>query len=217
MTNQAGAHYRIPAAEAAARLGVKRESLYAYVSRGLLSRRVGEDGRSSLFDLAEVEALVGRRGRRPSSSTIDVTIVSGITRIADDGVWYRGRPLAGLVANSSFEQVAQLLWTGVDELRGVHEVQSDWATHRLLVPPTGGHPADALLQLVIASARGDGTRGALEAAPVTAAGRRMIAAFVDHRPCETPRRPQNRRPSREPAPAPCTTAFPAACQPRWQS
>ncbi len=35
----------LSAAEAARRLGVKRETLYAYVSRGVLRRRHGDDGR----------------------------------------------------------------------------------------------------------------------------------------------------------------------------
>ncbi|HEX7094644.1 MAG TPA: helix-turn-helix domain-containing protein, partial [Acidimicrobiales bacterium] len=68
---------RISAAEAAARLGVKRETLYAYVSRGLLeSRRL--DGKTSTFDPAEVDALRRRRARQ-KAGRLDTTIVSAIT------------------------------------------------------------------------------------------------------------------------------------------
>src|SRR5712691_1292618 len=49
----------INAAEAAQRLGVKPATLYAYVSRGMLARRRGDDGRSSLFEADEVARLAG--------------------------------------------------------------------------------------------------------------------------------------------------------------
>ena len=39
----------LTAAEAAQRLGVKPATLYAYVSRGVLSRARAADGRGSLF------------------------------------------------------------------------------------------------------------------------------------------------------------------------
>ena len=52
----------LTAAEAARRLGVKPATLYAYVSRGVLSRGKAADGRASLFNADEVERLA-RRGR----------------------------------------------------------------------------------------------------------------------------------------------------------
>jgi citrate synthase len=39
----------LTAAEAARRLGVKPATLYAYVSRGVLTRSPAADGRTSLF------------------------------------------------------------------------------------------------------------------------------------------------------------------------
>src|ERR1700752_3646338 len=53
---------RIGTREAARRLGVKPETLYAYVSRGLLGSRRAVGGRGSTVDPAEIEALA-RRGR----------------------------------------------------------------------------------------------------------------------------------------------------------
>ena len=52
----------IGAAEAAHRLGIKPASLYAYVSRGVLTRRRDADGRASMFDADEV-AQLARKGR----------------------------------------------------------------------------------------------------------------------------------------------------------
>ena len=44
---------RLSTAEAAARLGVKPATLYAYVSRGLLGRERSADGRTSTFGPAD--------------------------------------------------------------------------------------------------------------------------------------------------------------------
>ena len=69
----------INAAEAAQRLGVKQATLYAYVSRGMLARRRGEDGRSSLFEADEVARLAdrGQRGEpRRAAGTGDFVIES---------------------------------------------------------------------------------------------------------------------------------------------
>ena len=50
---------------AAARLGVARDTLYAYVSRGRLRAQRRADQRGSWFDPVEVDALV-RRARAPA-------------------------------------------------------------------------------------------------------------------------------------------------------
>ena len=53
--------------EAARRLGVKLPTLYAYVSRGLLTSQRAADGKRSLFDVEQIEALasgLGAGGRR---------------------------------------------------------------------------------------------------------------------------------------------------------
>ena len=57
---------QLTAGEAARRLGVKPATLYAYVSRGILTRRKDPAGRTSRFDAGEIENLA-RRGRpRPN-------------------------------------------------------------------------------------------------------------------------------------------------------
>lgn len=100
---------RISATEAAARLGVKRETLYAYVSRGLLESRT-LDGKTSTFDPAAVERLQRRR-RGTRTSATGIPIVSAITRIEGSTISYRGEPLDRLVARRvPFESVAALLW-----------------------------------------------------------------------------------------------------------
>ena len=102
----------LTAAEAARRLGVKPATLYAYVSRGVLSRARAGDGRASLFDPDEVERLVRRgRPRRPAGAA-DITLESAITEISGDTLRFRGLDATRLAVSRPFEDVAQLLWTG---------------------------------------------------------------------------------------------------------
>ena len=105
---------RLTAAEAAARLGVKPATLYAYVSRGLLGRERSAGGRTSTFDPAEVERLTrrgrsGRRGRRPAG---ELVVESALTAIAGGALWYRGLPVTELADAHTFEEVAALPGVG---------------------------------------------------------------------------------------------------------
>ena len=100
--------------EAARLLGIAPATLYAYVSRGRISRQTGADGRTSLFALADVEELAerSRRGAIGPRPTIDVRISSSITTLREDGLSVRGHELPDLVRTHSFEAIADLLWTG---------------------------------------------------------------------------------------------------------
>jgi citrate synthase len=117
----------IGAGEAAATLGVTKPTLYAYVSRGLITRQVAVDGRTSLYDRAQVEALSSRTRRGPATArpSIDVQIATAITRLHDDSPTYRGRRVLDLIGTHSFEEVADLLMTG--EATGT---PSDWRVDR---------------------------------------------------------------------------------------
>jgi citrate synthase len=156
----------VGAAEAARVLGVERATLYAYVSRGVLARRTAVDGRTSLYALDELEALAQRSRRPPAAAdrpTIDVQIVSAITVLDEAGPSYRGHDVDDLARTASFEQVAELLWTGelssepvtwptpdaVDVQRGIDAIAGygpglDWI-NRLVVTATSagiGHAGD---------------------------------------------------------------------------
>ncbi|VAW09187.1 hypothetical protein MNBD_ACTINO02-2367, partial [hydrothermal vent metagenome] len=93
--------------EAAQSLGVKPSTVYAYVSRGLLSpiRRPGE--RASQFLAHEVESL--RRGS-PRPTTQGLVIDSAISLVEDGRYWYRGHDAVELASTGSFEDVADVLW-----------------------------------------------------------------------------------------------------------
>ncbi|WP_406153509.1 helix-turn-helix domain-containing protein [Streptomyces sp. NBC_01023] len=106
---------RLTTREAADRLGVKPETVYAYVSRGQLGSRRAPGGRGSTFDAAEVEALAARGARRePQPSGADLTFRTGVTLIDPDTdrYYYRGVDATDLAGRYGYEEVAEWLWTG---------------------------------------------------------------------------------------------------------
>jgi citrate synthase len=100
--------------QVATRLSVKRETVYAYVSRGVLTRTLDDDGRS-LFASSEVEQIA-RRGRPRKDvrrvGTVDVSLASSITQIQNEELYFRGHRASELATKAGFEAVAELLWTG---------------------------------------------------------------------------------------------------------
>lgn len=104
----------VRAPEAARILGVAPATLYAYVSRGRVTRVRAADGRTSLFAVDELDALrsSNRAGTTAPRPTIDVQIASSITRLGDDGIELRGHSLIELVRDHSYEDIAELLLVG---------------------------------------------------------------------------------------------------------
>jgi citrate synthase len=72
------------------------------------------DGRTSLYAVDDIETLASRsRQRAPSPRpSIDVQIVSAITLLDEQTLQYRGHDVAELSRTATFEQVAELLWSG---------------------------------------------------------------------------------------------------------
>ena len=173
----------LTAAEAARRLGVKPATLYAYVSRGVLSRVRAPDGRASLFGAEEVERLARRgRPRRPAG-VADITVESAITEITGDRLRFRGLDATRLAVSRTFEEVAELLWTG--EFRSAPEpwrarpgaLAAGRAAQAAL--PGGTLPLERLQVIVPAMAATDPLRLQLDRSAVVAAGRNIIAGMVD--------------------------------------
>ena len=100
---------RLTAEQTAERLGVKLETLYAYVARGRLTRERTADG--STFDPLEVERFAATRRRRAptgpghSEGRPLMVIETRFALIEDGELSYRGRPVAEL-AHEPFETVA---------------------------------------------------------------------------------------------------------------
>ncbi|HXJ24609.1 MAG TPA: citrate synthase, partial [Streptosporangiaceae bacterium] len=173
----------LTAAEAARRLGIKPATLYAYVSRGVLSRVRAPDGRTSLFGAEEVEQLARRgRPRRPAG-VADITVESAITEITGDSLRFRGLDATRLAVSRTFEEVAELLWTG--EFRSAREpwrarpaaLAAGRAAQAAL--PAGTLPLERLQVIVPAMAATDPLRLQLDRPAVIAAGQNIIAGMVD--------------------------------------
>lgn len=144
--------------EAAEALGVKRQTLYTYASRGLIRLVPASDGKRRLYLAADVERLRSKAQAHRGEAAVaagalqwgEPVVDSALTQIDVDGPNYRGVPALELVERGvRWEAVAELLWTG--ELG-----REPWATVELELPwvalaglvPRGAPPLSALQVMV---------------------------------------------------------------------
>jgi citrate synthase len=164
--------------EVSLRLGIQPETVYAYVSRGLItSDRVG---RRSRYRLSEIDALAERlhpgQGRTPANA-------KRVFRLDGDTPRYRETPVLELAERSSYEQVVDLLWGGSNLTGQTWPAPIDRAT-RVLRAALAALPEDVILseKLKVAVA----TLGALDhagssfyAPEVMETGKQLLATMVD--------------------------------------
>ncbi|MGC5364712.1 citrate/2-methylcitrate synthase [Streptomyces sp. DT24] len=181
---------RLTTRETAERLGVKPETVYAYVSRGQLSSERAPGGRGSTFDAAEVDALARRTGRRePSPAAGDLVFRTAITLVEGDRYYFRGVDATELARRHSYEEVAEWLWTG--ELRpGIRftaPAEALDAPRRAIgaLPPHSGS-TDRLRVAVVAAAAADPLRFDLSPGAVLAGARNLIPTLVGALSAEGP-------------------------------
>ena len=171
---------RLTTQEVARRLGVKPETVYAYVSRGLLDSARGPGGRSSTFDPKQVDRLATRRRRAGPQA-----IGTGVTLIDESRYYYRGVDVAELARRYSYEAVAEWLWTGVLEPGARFTAPEDAVrTVRVAIDALARHSTlmDRLRVAVVAAAVADPLRFELTGSAVTATARSMIATLVESLP-----------------------------------
>jgi citrate synthase len=187
--------------EVARRLGVKLATVYAYVSRGLLSSRRNADGKGSLFAEPDVDEFLAGRRRGPTPG-----IRTGITLIEDGGLYYRGRDACVLARTTTYEAVATLLWTG--ELAHVDLVAPpgllELARAVLRPLPATARTTDRLRVIVAAAAAADPLRFDTSPTAVVATARAVLATMVTALPIASGELAASRKPaasaaSREPA------------------
>ena len=104
---------------ALARLKVKPQTLYAYVSRGQI-RMVPDanDARRSLYSAEDVDGVATRKARGKKSAAIaagsmawgEPSITTGISTVHHGRLYYRGADAVALARDTSLEAVAALLW-----------------------------------------------------------------------------------------------------------
>src|SRR5262245_17407811 len=171
----------LSSAEAARRLGVKPETLYAYVSRGLLRRERSPDGRRSWFDPFEVERLAERSRQPGGRGGVRLRVESAITSIQGGRYRYRGMDAVELARDRRFEEVAHWLWTGrlpaeADWRADQRGVEVGRAAQAAL--PADTLPLERLRVITAALATADELRLQLDPPAVIAAGQSLIAGMV---------------------------------------
>ncbi len=112
----------LSSSEAAQWLNVRRQTLYAYVSRGLVRSVQSPSSRERLYAREDLERLHQRAMVRDGQAAVAASalnlghpiVVTSITEITPRGPSYRGRLAVDLAAqDAGFEQVAELLWSGM--------------------------------------------------------------------------------------------------------
>ena len=131
---------------AAELLGIKRETLYAYASRGQVQSVPGDQGPSRRYRRADLERLRARRAARrgqpaPMGSPLrygEPVLDTSVSWIGDQGPVYRGHAALELASRETpYESVAELLWGGE-----LPPEPPEWA------PPAGGFPVAELQTLL---------------------------------------------------------------------
>ncbi|MCB9755929.1 MAG: helix-turn-helix domain-containing protein [Myxococcales bacterium] len=178
-------------ARAAARLlDIKPATLYAYVSRGLLTSHPSADGRARRYRRAEVEALRSRAQERREPARVAQAALdwgapvleSALTSIADGRLRYRGLDVARLAAESTVEEVAGLLWCD-DRARGQAllaeprtPLPATWRRSLQTLPP--GHPVERMCVLMRLASLADPAAIELGEARALQTGARALGTLV---------------------------------------
>jgi citrate synthase len=105
----------LTAREAADRLGIKLDTLYAYVSRGRLRSVTLPGTRERGYRREDVEALLDARSgaklpQHPDPEALMPVIGSSICLIEGGRLYYRGEDAVRLSDTASLEEIAKLLW-----------------------------------------------------------------------------------------------------------
>jgi citrate synthase len=130
-------------------LGVRSQTLYANVSRGRIRAKPDPaDPRRRLYNGNDVARLAERRPGRRAAETVatqaigwgDPVLASGISTVANERLWYRGRDAVALAETATLEEVAGLLWQS-----SAMRVHADPAAAK---PTPSGTPIGRLLSAV---------------------------------------------------------------------
>jgi citrate synthase len=188
----------IDAAAACAILGVKRQTLYAYASRGLV-RSTAQSGRQRAYRRQDVERLRARSAARSGHAAVaagalrwgEPVLDTALSCVSGGDLHYRGKSAAALArSGASFECVATWLWSGTWNARArfpTTELGIDARAITRLVPRTA-HPVDRLLAIAGLLASTDAGRVLDDDAYGAAWIRRLVALLGANRGDDAVRR-----------------------------
>lgn len=132
-------------------LGVKPQTLYAYVSRGRITALADPaDPRRSLYSRSDATRLLGLRARGRRAAEVaesaiswgDGVLPTSISTVAAGRLFYRGRDAALLARSATLEEVAAVLW----DTEGLPAAAADLPFDRALPP------VEAAMSLLAAAA-----------------------------------------------------------------
>ncbi|MGH7115715.1 MAG: citrate synthase family protein [Stellaceae bacterium] len=172
-------NHSLTAREAAERLGIKLETLYAYVSRGRLRSVPVSGSRERRYRPEDIDALQAARGAprggvAPAAQPPSPVIDSSISLIEGGRLYYRGRDVLRLSDRASLEEIAALLWNEPDG--GAFDATAAPA------PPRGGelqtHSIERCQIRLAEMAAADPEALDLKRARVARAGRGILAELI---------------------------------------
>lgn len=166
--------------QASRRLGVKPETLYAYVSRGLIRSERVPGQRRSRFLTADVERHAARSRVGGRAGGLEVVVETQLTLLEPEGrLSYRGWDVADAVATATFEEVASWLWTGERATTTFEATDGALAAaRRVLAATTALPPVDRWRTVLPVLRSADPLRGDRRPVAVQATGRTLVATLV---------------------------------------
>jgi citrate synthase len=175
----------VAADAACALLGVKRQTLYAYASRGLV-RSIARGGRERLYRTQDLERLRARSAARSGHAAVaagalrwgEPVLDTALSSVAGGDLHYRGKSAAALArSGATFETVATWLWSATWEPRirfAKAEAGIDVRTAARMVS-RGAHPVDRLIAIAGMIACADAGRVVEDDAYASSLVRRLAA------------------------------------------
>ncbi|ALM85826.1 citrate/2-methylcitrate synthase [Bordetella sp. N] len=154
----------ISMAEACSQLGVRPQTIYAYVSRGKLEVMTDpEDTRRSLYRAEDVASLAkrkqaGRKHETLATNTLfgsEPSIPTAVSTFIRQRLYYRGQDALTLSRTATVEQVAQLLWNAEQAV----DFSSGAADGARLARTAKPGRVTAFTHLAMLAATGHSTRG----------------------------------------------------------
>ncbi|ONI88737.1 excisionase [Actinosynnema sp. ALI-1.44] len=179
MTDASDERY-LNTAEVARQLGVKPETVYAYVSRGQLASTRTPGRRGSVFRQEDVNRLAARgRGDRPAGQS--TSIRTDLTLLENNELYYRGHRVTDLAPTVAAESVAGLLWTGelAEQPFPAPPDMVRLAKSSIGVLPSSARLTDQLRVAVATLGCADPMRFDLSTSAIVTAARTLIGTLVD--------------------------------------